>query len=660
MEQGYDLNLRDFWGILVKRKAEILISLIAIFAVVVIYTNVQTPVYQAQSLIRIDSSTQLSKIIFPGSGAYGFSGRDLEFERSAYSKQIISIPIIEKAATELGLLNPKLNQKEKDQVISEIQSNISAAEVQQTYMIRLYANFEDPQKAADIANKITDVFIRVNAERKSEQARNVRIFIESALQDISSKLKVQEERARALTTQGVVGSGVDIVQRITEAEKKLSELSVKYTDSYPSIIALKEDISRLKEQLRGLPQEEFEYGILKRDLAVNEVLYSSLQQQLQEAQIKEAEKINDLVLENPALVPKKPFYPDKPKNYMIGIVLGIIFGMGLAFIIEHLDTSIGRVDDIENFIKVNVLGIIPYCNFGRKGEGKGDLRRKRFWFKFKKRDDEDKQVKSVLEIEKSEDSSLFFEALRILGVNLQMLFGNEGSKIKNKIIMITSCKPDEGKSTIASALSIVLAQMGHRVLVLDTDVRRAHLHTNFGITDKKSGFTDILTEKVSVQDAVKTATDIMLGSVNVDKLFDKPWINNINIITAGSTSSNAINLFNSEKLDKLLGYCKDNYDVVLVDTSPILAVSEPSILLNKVEGVLLVYRVGFASRIALRRAKIQIENIRGAGSLSGVVLNNVTPEISVADSYYYQKKYYNLEDRKVNNSQKNTGEGKNV
>ena len=117
----------------------------------------------------------------------------------------------------------------------------------------------------------------------------MRIFIESALQDISSKLKVQEERARALTTQGVVGSGVDIVQRITEAEKKLSELSVKYTDSYPSIIALKEDISRLKEQLRGLPQEEFEYGILKRDLAVNEVLYSSLQQQLQEAQIKEAE-----------------------------------------------------------------------------------------------------------------------------------------------------------------------------------------------------------------------------------------------------------------------------------------------------------------------------------------------------------------------------------
>ena len=74
----------------------------------------------------------------------------------------------------------------------------------------------------------------------------------------------------------------------------------------------------------------------------------------------------------------------------------------------------------------------------------------------------------------------------------------------------------------------------------------------------------------------------------------------------------------------------------------------------------MVYRVGFASRIALRRAKIQIENIRGAGSLSGVVLNNVTPEISVADSYYYQRKYYNLEDRKVNNPQKDIAEGKNV
>ena len=656
MEQAYELNLRDFWGILVKRKAEILISLAAIVTVVFIYTNMQTPIYQAQALIRIDSSVQPSKIIFPGSGGYG--GRDLEYERSAYSKQIVSIPIIEKAAVELKLIKPESSQKDKDQVISDILSKVSAVEVQQAYMIRLYANFGDPQKAADIANKITEVFIRVNAEHKSEQARNVRTFIEKTLHELSGKMKIQEERSRYLTTQGVVGAGVDIVRRITEAEMKLSELSVKYTDSYPNIVALKEDVAKFKGQLKSLPEEEFEYGILKRDLAVNEVLYSSLQQQLQEAQIREVEKVNDLVLVNPALVPKEPFYPDKRKNYSIGIILGIIFGMGLAFIVEHLDTSIGKVDDIENFLKVSVLGIIPYCNFGRRIEDQNKLKKRKFWFKLKN-DNEEIQVKSILELEKSEDSSLFFEALRILGVNLQMLFEKEGGRIKNKIIMVTSCKPSEGKSTITSALSVVLAQMGHRVLVLDTDVRRAHIHTNFGIHDKKGGFTDMLSGKISAQDAVKTATDIMLGSVNVEKIFDKPWLNNLNIITAGSTFSNSINLFNSDKLDNLLEYCKNNYDVVIMDTSPILAVSEPSMLLTKVDGVLLVYRAGFASRIALRRAKIHIENIRGVGSLSGVVLNNVTPEISV-DNYYYHKRYYNLDDRKVVKLDKNIKEAKDV
>ena len=197
---------------------------------------------------------------------------------------MVSSPIIKQAATELGLIKPGLTVKEKDEIISNIQNRVSAAEIQQTYMIRLYANFEDAQKAADIANKITDVFIKVNADRKSEQARKVRIFIENALKDVSSRLKAQEERARYLTTQGVVGVGADIMLRIQDSEKKLSELSEKYTDNYPSVAALKEEISELRLKLRSLPKVEFEYGIIKRDLAVNESLYSSLKQQLQEAQ----------------------------------------------------------------------------------------------------------------------------------------------------------------------------------------------------------------------------------------------------------------------------------------------------------------------------------------------------------------------------------------
>ena len=108
MDQAYEINLRDFWSIFLKRKGEIAFSLIAVFLAVFIYTNMQTSIYQAQVLLRIDSSAQPSQIIFPGHDVYGYGGRDLEYERSAYSKQLVSSPIIKQAATELGLIKPGL------------------------------------------------------------------------------------------------------------------------------------------------------------------------------------------------------------------------------------------------------------------------------------------------------------------------------------------------------------------------------------------------------------------------------------------------------------------------------------------------------------------------------------------------------------------------
>jgi Mrp family chromosome partitioning ATPase len=187
-------------------------------------------------------------------------------------------------------------------------------------------------------------------------------------------------------------------------------------------------------------------------------------------------------------------------------------------------------------------------------------------------------------------------------------------------------------------------------LILDADVRRAHIHKTFGLKNKENGLTDILTGKITADSALRTATDIMLGSTRIDKAIEKPWLNNLNIVTAGATFPNTVNLFNSEKMDETLKYFKNKYDLVLVDTSPILAVSEPSILLPKTDGILLVYRAGSTSRLALRRAKIQIESLKGKGSLSGVILNNVRPEIGMDAYYYYSKKYYNQEDKEPKGS----------
>jgi len=637
MEPVYELNLRDYWTIFLKRRWEFLIAFLVIFFSIFIYTSLQQPLYRAVVLLKVEPPALTIDTILPFR-IYGMR----QFELSDYARQIVSRPVLELSAEELGWIKGQMSQKEKETLLSQLNSQVSAAEIEKSYMIRLSVQSEDPDKATILANKIAEVFKRLNAEQKNEQARNVRIFIENTLNDVSAKLKEQDEKLRLLTTQGAVGKGVNIVDQISELERRRAELSTRFTDKHPNILSIDEEIANLKAELQKLPKEEFEYSILKRDIAINERLYNSLKEQLQAAQIKEAEKIDNVFIVNPAVSARKPFYPNKTRNYLLGIVLGLVFAISVTLVSEHLDTSIGRVEDIENFIKVSVIGIIPYCS---ELVAEKERRKRRGLFKKERKKIEAIEPAFILKLEKSESTSLFLEAFRLLGVNLQVLFG-KSERLKNKLIMLTSCKPEEGKTIIVSALGMIMAQMGYKVLIIDADSRRAYIHKTFGLKKKEDGLTDILSGRITPDSAIRTTTDIMLGQSSIDKVIERPWLNNLNLITAGTTFPNTISLFNSPKLDEVLNYFKNKYDLVLIDTSPILAVSEPSILLPKVDGILLVYRAGSTSRLALRRAKIHIEGIKGKGSLSGIILNNVTPEIGIDTYYYYSKKYYHQPDIK--------------
>lgn len=646
MEQLYELNLKDFWRVFLRRKWEIIITVAVVSFSTFFYTSLQTPMYQAAVLLKVDRSiVRPSEVMYPGR-EYAWTGSSL-FEIPDYTRQIVSRGIGETALRELGWIKEGMSAKEIEGVINDLSAGISATEIENSYMIRLSLTYRDPEKAAVLLNKWAEVFIRIIGEQKSQQVRNVRMFIEKTLNEISTKLKEQEERLRVLTMQGAIGSGVNIVQQTSELEKKLSVLSGSYTEKHPNIVSLKEEIEILKTKLKNLPPEEFEYGVINRDIKINEGLYTSLKEQLQEAQIKEAEEINNIILVNPASIPTRPIFPDKKRNYLVGIILGIFLGVTTALVTEHMDTSIGRVEDIENFVKTNVMGVIPYCSEQLRGQEKKERHRRGLGIFFKKviKTTEAPKPGLIFELDKSFGNSLFLEAFRLLCVNLQVLFGKEG-RVKNKVIMITSCKPEEGKTLIVSTLGMTMSQMGHRVLIIDADIRRPRIHKVFGLKERENGLTEVLTGKINPDAAVKTATDIMLGTANIDKIIDKPWINNLNIITAGSTLHSDISIFNSAKLDETLNHFKNLYDIVLLDTSPILAVSEPSILVSKTDGVLLVYRAGFTSRLVLRRAKAQIESIKGKGSLSGVVINNVKPEISMGADYYYDKRYYGEEEKK--------------
>jgi capsular exopolysaccharide synthesis family protein len=346
---------------------------------------------------------------------------------------------------------------------------------------------------------------------------------------------------------------------------------------------------------------------------------------------------------------------------VIGVVLGMLFGISAALIIEHLDTSIGKIEDLESVTKCSVIGVIPYtavkdkemkeilrkrkhgiasllAAHARKGE-KADgevFCRRRFSFRRRvRREDMMERLRSQLVTSYNEGSD-FLESFRLLGANVQLAFG-EGGRIRRKCILVTSSKAQEGKSLTASNLSIVMAQMGYKTVLIDADLRRAVVHLFFGLKDRRGGLSDVLTGEITLEKAVRTTTDLFLGEMRQEDLLKHPWMDNLHVITAGTAFPNLTYLLNTEKLEAFLQMLRDRYEVILMDSSPVLSVSDTSIIIPKTDGVLLVYRTGVTSRIALRRARRQIESVKGKEMLRGIVLNFVTPDIG-SDYYYYYRR----------------------
>ncbi|MBL7071607.1 MAG: polysaccharide biosynthesis tyrosine autokinase [Candidatus Omnitrophica bacterium] len=561
----------------------------------------------------------------------------MKTELSDYVRRVTSRPILEEVAAELGWIKEEMNAEKRDSITTWIMDNVEAVELKKGKMIRLYYKSKDPQEAAHVVNTIFEIFKKANIEERNIQIRKVRMFVEKALNDVSGKLKQQEERLRELTTAGTIGTGSSIIEDINALEKLRSTLSTQFTERHPEIVSLNDEITALKTKLKNLPKEEFEYRILERDINIDETLYNDLKERLQEVQIKEVEEIDNVIMVDPAKPPTWIYYPDAKKNYFIAVVLGLGLGVALAFVAEQLDTSIRKIDDIEGFLKASVLGIIPYCS--DKDKEKAKARKK--WRSFFRKEGRGKvkvEPLDVLALDESTDQR-FIEAFRILSVNLQMRFGEAGGRLKSKIIMFTSSSPKDGKSLITSNLSVIMSQMGYKVLLLDTDTRRPMVHKNFGLKNSKNGLTDILMGAVELEGGTKTATDIMLALSDADKIMNKSWLNNLHIITAGSSFPNPANLFNSDKMNDILDQMRGKYDIIIVDSPPILTVSEPSIMCPKVDEVILIFRAGFTSRLILKRARQQIEGTRGKGSLSGIIVNNANAE-SGRYGYYGYDKYY--------------------
>jgi len=620
------LSLSDYWLVIRKRGWVVIITFVTILVSTIIHTNTIQPIYSASSSVRIIerrsvSSLLVEMIISPGS--------DL---MTSQAKVITSQPVLERVVLELGFVPEDAPSEEVANAIGEIQGLITTSQVETTNIIRISVVNNDPKMAALIANKVAEAYIDYDAKEKSEQARRVRVFIEGQLAEITKRLNVAEEKlANFKKSAAVTGIAVNIQNNLANLQQQRANLIKTFTEEYPDVVRIDEQISNLKEQLKALPEEELEFARLTREVEVNEKSYRTLKEKLEEARIAEAEKVEDVKMVNVATPSAQPLKPNRRLNITIGSLVGLVMGFFLSFVVESLDTSLGTIEDVESLIKLPVLAVIPYLKSHEDKEEK-----RRFWGK--KEPDRTKLLRSQLLI-KFDTRSPSTEAYRILRTNLRV---DELLKNNEKIIVITSTGPDEGKTLTAINLAIVLAQNGNKTLLIDGDLRKSLLHKVFGLK-REPGLSDILIGSTNIQNSVKTVVDIMMGELDADEVSKSPGFDNLNVLTSGTFVPNPAEVLSSPKLNETLKSLKNIYDFIIVDVPPILPVPDGMIIGSEADRIYLVYRSGKTSRMALMRAKNQMDLMRR--SPKGIILNCMTPQAELMPNYYYyyHYKYYSEE-----------------
>ncbi|MDP2942148.1 MAG: GNVR domain-containing protein, partial [Candidatus Omnitrophota bacterium] len=350
----YELNLRDYWVILRKRKAVIFLTFSVVFILTFIYTIFQEPVYNASATVSVTEKKTLGKLL---TEVFVVSPGDPLLSRSRIIKSKL---VAEAVVKELNLAGAQPTEAEIRRTSSEVQASISTEIIPNTNLIRIDVVHRDPRKTAAIANAVAKAFIVEDLKEKNKQARSVREFVEKGIGEIKERLKTSEVALMEFRRkESAAGIAVPLQNKLIELESKRAESLLTYTELHPDIIKLNEQIQGIKERLEKMSEKELEFARLTREFEMNEKAYRELEDRYREAQFAEAEEVSDVNIVDPASVPTRPVKPNRVLNLLMGIIVGLTLSLVSAFVTEHLDTSLGTIEDVESVIKLPVLGVIP-------------------------------------------------------------------------------------------------------------------------------------------------------------------------------------------------------------------------------------------------------------------------------------------------------------
>ncbi|WP_422650658.1 Polysaccharide biosynthesis tyrosine autokinase [Cupriavidus sp. H18C1] len=471
---------------------------------------------------------------------------------------------------------------------------------------------DSPQLTAAILNEIGMEYVEQNVRRKAAEAEKSLEFLQGQMPQLRQQVEAAESRYNAMRNQRgtvdlseesklILAQSVQIQTRLQELKQKRQELAMRFVGDHPSITAIDGQIDSLTAQLNGvtgriqrLPDVEQNVLRLMRDVKVNTELYQALLNDVQQLKLMKASKVGTARLVDPANVPLKPVRPNRPLIVAVAVGLGVLAGLLMVVVRRSLDGGLTDADEIEQHTGLTVYATIPQSQQQARKFGGA------------------RPLPGLLALQEPEDPAM--ESLRSFRTALQ--FALVGSR--NRIVVITGPAPGVGKSFIAANFAAILGAGGKRVALVDADLRRGGLNHRFG-SRRSPGLSDVL-----------------LGTP-LDKVVQRQVAPGLDFIPTGTQAPQPADMLNSPGMEALIDELKSRYDVVLIDSPPVLAAADAGILASRAGAVFLVARADVTTASELQATDKAIRH--AGGDVKGVLFNGLHVEGRWYRSHYHFGKY---------------------
>ncbi|HUT99251.1 MAG TPA: polysaccharide biosynthesis tyrosine autokinase, partial [bacterium] len=393
---------------------------------------------------------------------------------------------------------------------------------------------------------------------------------------------------------GELGALEDDIERRLAYIITAGALGISIEGVKSKLVETSSTISELTSELSTMPREEMELSIRERKSEVASKIHSLLLERYEEARINESMETGDVRIIDRAIRPTAPVSPNHASDLLLGLAVGLVIGIGLAMIVEMNDTTVKSADEVTSLTGLTAIGTIPKATEEFEELGEGRL--------------------IVLENPRSPIA----ETYRIIRTNIQYFSIDK----QIRVLSITSPSKGEGKTTTTANLGVSIAQQGYKTLLVDTDLRKAKMHRFFNIPNTP-GFTELI-----------------LGDRTDEEVIRPTRVENLFILPSGHPPPNPSELLSSRRTQDILERFRQEYEKVILDTSPVLAVTDPAILGTLVDGTILVIEAETSEAEAVKEAVSLLKNARA--QILGFVLNKVDLTRTYKSHRYYH--YYHHDD----------------